>query len=141
MALALGAAEVALRLADFSYPVFYGPDPFRGAAHLPDTEGWYREEGEAFVRINSAGFRDREHAPKKPDGTFRVAVLGDSYAEAMQVSEDDAFWAVAERELASCPALAGRRAEVLNFGVSGYGTAQEIETLRHSVWRFEPDVV
>jgi hypothetical protein len=77
----------------------------------------------------------------KPPGTFRVAILGDSYAEAMQVDASQAFWAVAERELARCPALAGRTVEAVNFGVSGYGTAQELETLRHQVWGYEPDAV
>jgi hypothetical protein len=31
--------------------------------------------------------------------------------------------------------------EVLNFGVSAYGTAQELLTLREEVWRYAPDVV
>jgi len=93
------------------------------------------------VRINSAGLRDREHERPKPPGTFRVAFLGDSYTEAMQVDASEAFWAVAERELARCPALAGRPVEAVNFGVAGYGTAQELETLRHEVWDYEPDAV
>ena len=34
-----------------------------------------------------------------------------------------------------------RSVEVLNFGVSGYGTAQELLTLRQRVWSYEPDLV
>lgn len=82
------------------------------------------------MRINAAGLRDRDHVRSKPQGTFRVAILGDSYAEAFQVDTSQAFWAVAERELAECPALAGRVVEAINFGVAGYGNAQAIETLR-----------
>ncbi len=141
LALAVGLAEAALRIAGVGHPSFYVTDRFRGAALRPGAEGWHRREGEAYVRINSAGLRDREHARPKPPGSFRIAVLGDSYAEAMQVDASQAFWAVAERELAACPALAGRAVEVINFGVSGYGTAQELETLRHAVWAYEPDVV
>jgi hypothetical protein len=33
------------------------------------------------------------------------------------------------------------RVEVMNFGCDGYGTAQELLTLRHWVWRYSPDVV
>ena len=138
---ALGLAEGALRVAGIGYPSFWAPDRFTGATHRPGAEGWYGQEGAAYVRISSAGLRDREHVRPKPPGTFRVAILGDSYAEAMQVDASQAFWAVAERELARCPALAGRTVEAVNFGVSGYGTAQELETLRHEVWDYEPDAV
>jgi hypothetical protein len=46
-----------------------------------------------------------------------------------------------ERRLQDCPALVGRKVEVINFGVSGYGTAQELLTLREKVWAYSPDLV
>jgi hypothetical protein len=133
--------EVFLRAIGFTYPIFYEPDASRGYALRPNLEGWYRKEGEAFVQINSDGLRDREHSKEKPPDTLRIAVVGDSYAEAFQVSQGAAFWAVLERRLQDCPSLGGRRVEVLNFGVSGYGTAQELITLRERVWAYSPDVV
>jgi hypothetical protein len=93
------------------------------------------------VTINSAGMRDREHALSKPAGTLRVAVLGDSYAEAFQVPVEKNFCSVLEAELNRSAATDGLHVEVLNFGVSGYGTAQQLATLRHRVWAFHPDVV
>ena len=134
-------AEVALRAVGYSYPVFYVPDEELGYALRPGAEGVYRREGTAFVRINSDGLRDREHAREKPPGTFRVAVVGDSYAEALQVEQPSAFWSVMERELSGCPRFAGRSVEVINFGVSGYGTAQELITIRRKVWQYSPDLV
>jgi hypothetical protein len=133
--------EVFLRVVGFTYPVFYEPDTSRGYALKAGMEGWYRKEGEAFVQINSDGLRDREHTLEKPAGTLRVAVVGDSYAEAFQVAQDAAFWSVMERRLQDCPALRGRRVEVINFGVSGYGTAQELITLRERVWSYSPDII
>jgi hypothetical protein len=133
--------EVFLRAIGFTYPVFYQPDEARGYALRPGMQGWYRKEGEAFVQINSDGLRDREHSKEKPPGTFRIAVVGDSYAEAFQVSREKAFWSVLERRLGNCPSLQGRRVEVINFGVSGYGTAQELITLRERVWAYSPDLV
>ena len=138
---ALLVAEVALRLMGYTYPVFYTPDEHLGYVLKPNMEGWYRKEGEAYVRINSEGLRDGEHEKAKPPGTFRVAVLGDSYAEALQVGQEDAFWSVMEKRLATCGPFAGRRVEVINFGVSGYGTAQELITLREKVLAYSPDVV
>ncbi|HEX8706990.1 MAG TPA: SGNH/GDSL hydrolase family protein [Pyrinomonadaceae bacterium] len=134
-------AEVALRAIGYSYPNFYTADAVRGNALRPGVEGWYRKEGRAYVRINSEGLRDREHARQKPPGTIRIAVLGDSYAEALQVPAENTFWAVMEERLNQCGALDGRRVEVINFGVSGYGTAQELLTLRERVWEYSPDIV
>ncbi|HEX3560980.1 MAG TPA: SGNH/GDSL hydrolase family protein, partial [Pyrinomonadaceae bacterium] len=133
--------EVFLRAIGYTYPVFYQPDEVRGYSLKPNMEGWYRKEGAAFVRINGDGLRDREHTKPKPPGTLRIAVVGDSYAEAFQVEQDKAFWSVLERRLGECPSLAGQRVEVINFGVSGYGTAQELLTLREKVWDYAPDVV
>ena len=85
--------------------------------------------------------RDRDHSETKPAGTLRIAVLGDSYAEAMQVNLPETFWHIAEQRLSRCPKLRQRKIEFLNFGVSGYGTGQQLLTLRHKVWRYQPDIV
>ena len=134
-------SEIALRVAGYSYPEFYSLDQSRGYALRPQIEGWYRKEGEAYVRINSDGLRDQEHSLAKPQDTLRIAVLGDSYPEALSVSMEEAFWAVMERKLRECESFPGKRIEVINFGVSGYSTAQELLTLREEVWKYSPDLV
>ncbi|HEY6188058.1 MAG TPA: SGNH/GDSL hydrolase family protein [Pyrinomonadaceae bacterium] len=140
--LGLLVVEVGLRIIGYSFPNFYTTDADRGIALRAGVEGWYRREGRNYVRINSDGLRDREHTKAKPPNTLRIAVIGDSYAEALQVPMDKAFWAVMEEQLkGQCPRLAGRQVEVINFGVSGYGTAQELITLRQKVWDYSPDIV
>ena len=134
-------AEIALRVAGYSYPEFYSLDQSRGYALRPRAEGWYRKEGEAYVRINSDGLRDREHSLTKPPDTIRIALLGDSYPEALPVPMEQAFWFVMGNKLQECEAFRGKKIEVLNFGVSGYGTAQELLTLREHVWKYSPDIV
>ena len=133
--------EISLRVFGISYPYFYIPDNLTGYSHKPGAYGLWQKEGEAFITINSAGLRDREHRVEKPAGTFRIAVLGDSYTEAMQVPMEQTYWARIEQELKGCSALAGRRVEVVNFGVSGYSTAQELLVLRHKVQPYHPDLV
>lgn len=134
--------EAALRICGISYPIFYdSTDEKLGWGLRPGAEGWWTSEGRAFVRINADGLRDRDHAREKPPGVYRIAVLGDSYAEALQLPMEDAFWSVLERDLSGCGALGGRKTEAINFGVSGYGTAQELLTLRHRVWKYSPDLV
>jgi hypothetical protein len=143
--LALLVAEVALRIAGVSYPNFYGPDPRRGWALLPGSAGWWTKEGRAWVRINGDGMRDEEHAVPKPPGTLRIAFLGDSCTESLQVPQEQTFWKLLEKDLAAqCPAMAavaGKKVEALDFGVSGYGTAQELLTLKDDVWKYQPDLV
>ncbi|MEA2173214.1 MAG: hypothetical protein QOD00_806 [Blastocatellia bacterium] len=135
-------AEAGLRIIGYTYPVFYTTDHARGYALRPGMAGWYRKENDVYVRINSDGLRDREHSRTKNADTLRIALLGDSYAEALQVPQEDAFWEVMRRKLESCGALTGgRKVEVINFGVSGYGTAQELITLREKVWDYSPDIV
>jgi lysophospholipase L1-like esterase len=137
----LVVAEVGLRVLGYSYPVFYAPDENRGYALRPGMQGWYRKEGESWVRINSDGLRDREHDKAKPGSAFRIAVLGDSYAEALQVPMERAYWYLMEQKLNECGAFGGKKIEVVNFGVSGYGTAQELITLERKVWEYQPDLV
>ncbi len=138
---ALLLAELGLRVARFSYPAFCSPDQNTGAALRPFAYGWHHKEGHTWIEINSRGQRDREHEFAKPPGTFRIAVLGDSYAEALNVPMEKAFWSVLERSLDRTPAVGGKRVEVLNFGVSGFGTAQELMALRSRAWRYDPDMV
>ena len=150
-------AEVLLRLAGIAYPVFSRPDDERGWALRPGARGHYGVEGASWVEINRDGRRDRERPPTKPPGTFRIALLGDSYAEALGVPVEQTFWAVLERKWADAargrergadaaaehgtPPPGSPPVELLNFGVHGYGTAQELLTLRCCVWDYAPDVV
>ena len=138
---ALGLCEVAMRAVGISFPRFDRPDALLGGSLIPGAEGWFTKEGRGWVAINAAGFRDRDHALGPAPDRLRVAVLGDSFAEARHVELEETFWSVAEREMAGCEALAGRRPEFLNFGVSGYGTAQELLLLRERVFAYRPDWV
>jgi hypothetical protein len=139
--LALLVCEAGLRLLGIQYPEFYDYDPWLGAKLRPGINGYFLKEGGGYVSINSDGLRDREHSLAPPQNTLRIAVLGDSFAEAMQVNQDETFWAVMEKDLQGCPNLHGRRVEAINFGQSGFGTAQELLALRHRAWKYSPDVV
>lgn len=139
--IALGIGELALRIMNVSFPAFNVPDPITGYALRPHTEGWYHGEGDTYLKINSAGFNDRERTQNKAAGTFRVAVIGDSFTEAFDVEREKNFVSLLEKKMPLCMPAGKRNIEVLNFGVGGYGTAQELLTLRHKVWQYDPDLV
>lgn len=138
---ALVIAELVFRLFGIGYPLFTQNDEWTGFALRPGTAGWVQEGETTYVSINSAGMRDHEHAKEKPANTVRIAVLGDAYAEARQVDIENTFWSVMEKELGQCAQRQGKQVEVLNFGVSGFTTAQELLHLHTRVWEFNPDVV
>jgi hypothetical protein len=104
LVVALSIAEAALRISGFTHFNPYIVDAEVGFSLRPNAEGWWRREGLTYVRINSQGLRDREHAIAKQPGTIRIAVLGDSFAEAFQVSGEQAFWTVMEQRLSACAA-------------------------------------
>jgi len=122
-------------------PPLYRFDPITGVTHNPRVEGWWMVEGVTYVTINDEGFRDRNHVVAKGPEEFRVVVLGDSNAEAFQVPQEYTFWSVLERRLQSCPWLSRRPVEVLNFGVSGFSTTQELLSYEKFARKYRPDIV
>jgi hypothetical protein len=148
---AFAIAEIAVRAFNLAPVQFYTYDPYVGWKLKPGASGWQASEGRALIEVNRDGFRGPEYSLAKPPDTLRIAVLGDSFTEANQVALEDTFCAVAQRDLqAQCPFVVGgngrpqrlfSQVEVINFGCDGYGTAQELLTLRRWVWRYSPDVV
>lgn len=130
--------ELLLRLFGVNYPVFVWADPIRGVAHIPGARSAVRDDGTRWIEINSDGLRGPETTPEPAPGTFRIALLGDSFIEGFDVQYPQTAGEVLERRLSQ---LRGAPVEVLNFGVGGYGTTQELLTLKHEVWKYSPHLV
>jgi len=133
--------EIGLRIAGISYPSFYQVDPYRGHALISNYSAQWTHEGNGHVSLNQDSLRDKDHDLVKPSNTYRIAILGDSFSEAIQVNAEETFWAILAENLSACAALTGKKIEVINFGVGDYGTAQELMTLKHEVWKYKPDLV
>ena len=135
-------AEFALRAAHFPFePQLYQPNRERGWTLRPGADGVVAVETPQRIRINEMGFRDRERRYDKPADVVRIAVLGNSWTEALQVPLEKTYEAVLEQLLNERGCFPGDRVEVLNFGVAGYSTAQELLLLQQEVWKYHPDVV
>ncbi len=89
------------------------------------------------VAINSHGFRDREYEAEKPAGTRRIAVIGDSIAFGTSLAVEDTFSHQLEEMLGEI----GADIEVLNLGVGGYDTINEVAFLKMVGVAFSPDLV
>ncbi len=117
-------------------PIFYGFDdyhPTRGWASRPLVRG-DDTFGPDSVNTNSIGLRGTtEFALEKDPGRLRIAILGDSFTFGDEVRDDETYPSVLARRLAP--------AEVMNFGVHGYGHDQMLLLLREKVLDHRPDVV
>jgi hypothetical protein len=134
--------EYGLRLAGVKYDAsFYRLDRDLGYELRPRAQGWNVKEHENYVRISSQGLRDREFARQRPADVIRVAVVGDSFSEALEVDQDATYWSVMERELNRLLPAGSPRIEVMNFGVDGYGLAQEYWVIQHKIWQYDPQIV
>lgn len=137
---ALGAVEIYFRVVDpqsiipryvetSEYGIRKNIGQVRGTMIVPE----YRHQ----FSTNSQGFRGtKEYAVQKPAGVFRIVVLGDSVALGHGVEDDQTFAALLEAQLSAI-----RPTEVLNMGVSGFGTAEELIQLRHIGLKYDPDLV
>lgn len=130
--------ELLLRALGVSYTVYVWTDPVVGVAHIPGVKSRRQSDDGSWIAINSDGLRGPETPLEPPPGTYRIALLGDSFIEGFEVPYSRTVGEVLERRLS---ALRGTPVEVLNFGVGGYGTTQQLLTLRHKVWKYSPDLV
>ena len=138
--LAEGGSRIVDRLQCRDNPgMFWEPNRWVGWTHTPDARGWAQRclrgkiEWRAYTRINGHGLRDRD-VPYERQGKFRILVLGDSFTEGVQVEQDETFPKLLERRL-------GDGVEVLNAGVSGYGTDSELLFWESEGWKYRPDLV
>lgn len=159
-ALLLGSTALALLVAEGAYRWSLG-----GPAEQPrGDDGWrarYKRMNETIYRrsadpelvyeprpksvvemeygpagFNSAGMRDDREYQQQPAGsTPRIALLGDSLVWGEFLSLDSSLG----RQLEGT--LAPGEQEVLNFGVSGYDTAQEARWYEKAVRPYQPEVL
>lgn len=105
-----------------------------GWSNIPGRSARFqRLEFDTEVRINEDGFRGPRIPEERVPRRYRILVLGDSYVFGHGVEEDETFCSLLSNMLPG--------SEVLNFGVSGYSTDQELLLLQDRGVRYDPDLV
>jgi hypothetical protein len=103
-----------------------------------NTEWETRDQLVFKVTTNSQGLRDEETSYQKKDGTYRILLLGDSFAEALQVNLADIFPTTLETCLRN---RTGREIEVINAGTTAYGLGEEYLFYETRGIKYNPDLV
>ena len=153
LAVSVAVVELALRVAvtpvgsvqPVNDVLFLQPNPHVGWTLAPNFSfEWsgrnpYCVEFTVPVQTNALGFRDREWRVDRSPDTIRIAVLGDSFVEAIQVPVEATATRQLEQRLAA--RFPGRRVETMNFGVSNYSLGQYLMVYDAFVRPFKPDYV
>jgi lysophospholipase L1-like esterase len=111
-----------------------------GLAYDP-IYGWVRENlPDRYMNVDVNGFRHAEAlSMQKPEGGWRAFTMGDSQTYGAGVMVGESYPAFAEASLrASRPE---RRVEVINTGLSGYGSLQALRLIQHKLLDWDPDLL
>ena len=131
-------AETLLRLflpQNLNYTIF---DKNLMYKHIPNFEFEYsRQEFKSIIKFNSNGLRDFEYGYEKDKNKYRILILGDSFPEALQVNLNESFSKILENNLND----KNKKYEVINTGIGGYGTENELLFFEYEGIRYEPDLV
>jgi hypothetical protein len=113
--------------------IFTEYDPEIGWRNRPESTGQLRTpNGSVSVTTTREGFRaDRLYG--KPTKKPRILVLGDSFAWGYGIETYERFSEQVER-------MSGGKWEVINAGVLGYDTAQELLLFRRLASKYRPDL-
>ena len=107
--------------------------------NIPNAVYWHHTpEVDVQYRINGQGLRaDHDYPQRKPPGTCRIGIFGDSFLFGLEVDIRDSFADRLEKRLQR----RGFAVEDLNFSVGGFGTAEMLQTYEQFGRNFDLDVV
>lgn len=109
-----------------------------GFDHIPNAAAHYKsKEYNIPISINSQGQRDNEYQLQKAEKTYRIAIIGDSYTEGLQVPLD----ATAAKKLEAKLSQDAPNYEVINFSVSGFGIDQKYLYTKYKILNYKPDMI
>jgi len=134
-------AEVAVRIVcpQSILPRFVESAPWGIRKVLPHVNAIHKTPEYSYrYRTNSQGFRGtREYEITPPEDCLRIVVQGDSVTMGHGVKDNETYSYVLQEMLNKD----GFRAEVINMGVSGFGTAEEIIQFHEVARKYKPDLV
>lgn len=110
---------------------------YRDLTTTHDNRSYFALRWRRQVRLNTAGYRDRDYPAEKAAGVYRLAIAGDSFTFGQGIPEDARISNLLGQRLH----VPGRSVEVLNFGRPGNSIVDEVKALERDILPTHPDFV
>ncbi len=143
----LGIAEIVLRIGTRELGEATIPDDLvkrhvaEGSMSYHPVLGWVRAElPNPRLGLNAEGFRYGDVPRAKPAGTWRAFTLGDSQTYGAGAASDETYTWIAEQLLRERTGRGGDL-QLINTGISGYGSLQALRLIEHKLLAWEPDLL
>jgi hypothetical protein len=116
-------------------------DPSTGTRGIPGCDCWEKKGESQLVeyRFNSSGYRADSDFGAKPPGTYRIVMVGSSYAFGMRVPMNEALATLLPAELSK---QTGHKVELFDEAMAGMGGGPHSVALRfNDALAAKPDMI
>ncbi len=133
-------AQFFLPTSDFPDVLFH---PLYGNQFVPNQTGVFirgaNQQIRAKYRINNQGWNSPyDYHPEKSPGLYRIATVGDSFVEALQVDYDQSFTYLLEDRLNQKNPV--KKFQTYSFGQTGANLMQNLAVFKNISKVYKPDV-
>ena len=131
--------EFFLRFTEISLPSFVYDSPKFGRIHKPGADYFnILAEGFGMGEVNKLGYLGPAYPKHRDRNTLRIALVGDSFVEGIQVFDRQHYRHILEQKLSK---LLNKKVEVLNFGVGGYNLRDIYIDIRQRLLTYNPNII
>jgi len=138
--------EISLRILNSKYKfktsIRWQGDTILGSRLIPNQKGIFvghTNEYKINVSVNSKGWVDIEHPLVKDDNTYRILIIGDSFAENFQVPFEKTHAKLIEKWLKE--KYPHKNFEIMSMGLGNSGTISSFLILENYGLAYNPDLV
>jgi hypothetical protein len=135
--LTITALEVFFRFSEVFLPSIVYDDPKLGLLRKPNAPYLSLNEGFGMGSVNEFGYLGPGYPKEKNGNTLRIALIGASIVQGLEVFDWQHFRKLLEDKLSK---TTGKKVEVLNFGRGGVDFRGSYTTHKYIASEFHPDI-
>lgn len=129
--------EIFFRFSEVFLPSIVYDDPKLGLLRKPNAQIFSLNEGFGMGMVNEYGYLGPGYPKEKKENTLRIALIGASMVQGLELFDRYHFRKLLEDKLTS---LTGKKVEVLNFGRGGIDLRGSYTTYKYIASEFHPNI-
>jgi hypothetical protein len=129
--------EIFFRLSEVFLPSIVYDDPKLGILRTPNSRILSLNEGFGMGYVNEYGYLGPGYPKEKDDNTLRIALIGASMVQGLELFDRRHFRKLLEDKLSE---ITRKKVEVLNFGRGGIDLRGIYTTYKYLAAEFNPDI-